>query len=241
MSLWTDAQNKNLPEIQNMDLETLEWIKKEGAGIVIEIANLDQNNLEAIAIKFIPAREWFSIKEKVDSLHGLRHLIRVGVYSHLLFKQSEEDRPLNLNVVVTAAVLHDIKRESDKEDAGHAERAANWFLNNKNLVTKLFNIELTENEVKAVFYSILFHELPQDKIDIEIYRQYKFYIDLLKTADALDRYIQPKKKWWINEEFLTLKPTAKLKSFAVQLVLKSEKLFLKGENSVNSIINSLPV
>jgi hypothetical protein len=71
------------------------------------------------------------------------------------------------------------------------------------------------------------------------YLKHKEIIDLLKTADALDRYRLPKLKWWINDDFVIVIPDESEKSFAYNLVINSEKNYLSINDSVKSVLNSL--
>lgn len=64
-------------------------------------------------------------------------------------------------------------------------------------------------------------------------------IDVLKTADALDRYRLPKLKWWIDDAQIKIVPSDDFKAFSFDLIIASERRFLKGEDNANSIISAL--
>jgi hypothetical protein len=52
-------------------------------------------------------------------------------------------------------------------------------------------------------------------------------VDIVKTADALDRYRLPKLKWWINDSYLRCLPPDWIKRTAYDLVVASEYLCLE--------------
>lgn len=228
-SLHQLAEENNLPLHQNLDTETLEWIKNNKPE---ELVNLDYSDIiNSIDIdkisRFTPIHNWFTSKDKVNSLHGIRHLMRVVTYSYYLSSSIKSDS--GRNSLLLASLLHDIRRNDDKGDEGHAGRATEWYLKHDNEVHKELN--LTDIDSNIIIELIKEHERPSSpKSEL---------LSILKTADALDRYVQPKKKWWIDEEYLELKPSMELKAFAFDLVVKSEEKYLRGVDSKDSIISSL--
>jgi hypothetical protein len=228
-SLHKLAEEGNLPLHQNIDPETLEWIKKNKPDDLTnadysEVANsIDVSKLTQLT----PSNIWFTSENKINSLHGIRHLMRVAIYVYYLSKSIEN--AVKRNSLLLASLLHDIRRETDKTDEGHAKRGADWYQNKQDEIHTSLNIkEIDENIVIELIEQ---HEEMSDKNSS--------LLNILKTADALDRYVQPKMKWWINDEYLKLKPTIELKAFAFDLVTRSEEKYLNGIDSVSAVLDSL--
>lgn len=64
-------------------------------------------------------------------------------------------------------------------------------------------------------------------------------VDLLKTADALDRYRLPKLKWWPREDLLVHPAPHWLYRLAYFLVVDSECRFLHGVPGNEAVLASL--
>lgn len=241
MSLVSLAIQKQLPPHQFMDVETLEWIK-QNKPFKVGISTLDNTILrESVrqARNFIPCSDWFLDKIEINTIHGLRHLIRVSVYSSILYSLNKIN-VFRVEPLLIASSLHDIRRQNDNADVGHATRASKWFIQNKDEVMNFYKCRLESEEISFVSAALLLHEMPYSELlNDKFYKSNSLPIDILKTADALDRYVQPKLKWWINDEYLRLIPNDQLKLFAYNLILQSEERFLFGENSIDSIFNVL--
>lgn len=229
MSLISLAQENNLPEQQFMDTETLAWIIRNKPDFFIKETSLSLSNDEINLIKkYTPSCDWFLSIDRFNSLHGVRHSIRVAAYSLKLKKE------INIALII-AAMLHDIRRINDKTDPYHGKRGATWFLDNMSEITKKFRIKLNNYDIKEIHDMILYHDSQADDIKNNIFN----HIDTLKTADALDRYCQPKSKWWINDDYLKLKPSQDMKFFSYNLVVNSEKLAIKGFDGIKSVFCAL--
>lgn len=121
---------------------------------------------------------------------------------------------------------------NDKNDPEHGFTAAEWFLKNR----KLFDV--SSRDAKEIYYAVRYHNIPEKYIPKEIDLKYKRSINLLKCADALDRFRLPKVKWWLNEDYLKIKPPEQLINFAKYLIIETEKYCLKG-NKIKRLINYL--
>ena len=193
-----------------MDTETLEWIISNKPDFITKEIPLSLRNDEISLIKkYTPPDNWFFNIDRFNSIHGVRHSIRVATYSLKLQKE------ININLII-AAMLHDIRRINDKADLNHGKRSAVWFLNNIPKITKKFGIKLDNYDIKEIYDMILYHDSKSDDIKNNIFN----HIDTLKTADALDRYCQPKLKWWISDDYLKLKPSQDMKFFLTTLLLR---------------------
>ena len=100
-------------------------------------------------------------------------------------------------------------------------------LQKRNYIQELassFNIKINQDDLKLIYKCIEYHDAEainaKDKFITD-------YIEILKTADALDRFRLPKTKRWINTDYLTLIPGKNLINFAHYLVVSSEISYLQ--------------
>jgi len=238
MSLVDFAQEGTLPKIQLMDIETLKWIETNRPNFTKANPPFTSKILEQVK-KYVPLKQWFLEKDCVDSIHGIRHILRViANVSNLIFNR-KTDLITARNLLISSS-LHDLRRKDDKGDEGHAVRARDWFMENSDKICRYFDIVLSIEDIDEIASAIYFHEIPYGQIlSDKGYLKHKEIIDLLKTADALDRYRLPKLKWWINDDFVKIVPDESEKSFAYNLVINSEKYYLSINDSVKSVLNSL--
>ncbi|MBT9168891.1 MAG: hypothetical protein DDT19_02241 [Syntrophomonadaceae bacterium] len=239
LSLVELAQKKKLPKYQYMDEITLNWIIKNQPKFSIQNKYYINPSILKRYKNFIPSKNWFVEKREIKSIHGMRHLLRTEIFSTLLGDLYNFNRRKIQNLKL-AAVLHDIRRRNDKKDLFHGQRSAKWFFRNFSRIKKFFRLSLLDIDIEEVYYAIYFHEKPYNKIySTTNYKKHKIAVDLLKTADALDRYRQPKIKWWIDDSYLKLVPNEKLKAFAYNLVVNSEKKYLESGDEIKCIFESL--
>lgn len=238
MSLIKLAQQKKLPDYQYMDDKTLNWIAKNEPKFNLKNEyKININEVKKIK-KYLPPKNWFPNLKNQETIHGIRHLLRVAIYANIL--KIENKGKIKKQNLIISAMLHDIQRLNDKDDHSHGERSAKWFLNNSLDIEKQFKIILSNFDKQEIYHGIYYHDLPYKIILLENnYKRYKNIIDIIKTADALDRYSQPKLKWWVNNKYLNLKPSDNVKKFAYNLVLNSEKLYLAGFNNVKSVFEAI--
>jgi hypothetical protein len=236
MNLYELAQRKQLPKFQQMDSPTLDWIRAHrpdlGGWRYSDICSTLTAGPE------IPVFEpsWFLEPRVADGLHGTRHALRVALYVRALAAEqglSSTER----RTVIASALLHEIGRLHDQGDTEHGARGANWVNDHGESLSPL--LELSATDCATVALAILGHEIPYPGVEREPgYAAAGWAIDLLKTADVLDRYRLPKTKWWQGDAFLKLLPSAALKSFAFDLVVESERRFLSGTDSVTSVLGA---
>ncbi|OIP76885.1 hypothetical protein COS23_01960 [bacterium (Candidatus Moisslbacteria) CG02_land_8_20_14_3_00_36_53] len=235
-SLFELAERKKLPLHQFIDGETVKWVikNKPKFGKTGELKLPSRKILK----RFIPDNSWFLQAKEIDSIHGMRHILRVAVNAILIVKKYFYEKRIE-NLII-AAVIHDIRRKNDKDDFKHGLRSANWFRENATLVGKKFNVEFRDEDIKEIYWLIFSHELPRaDLKENKNYCRFRRGIDIIRIADALDRYRLPKTKWWINEEIIGLVIPDIFKKSAFNLIIKSELNFLKGKNSQESVLNVL--
>lgn len=241
MSLISLAEQNNLPDFQFLDKDTLYWIAANKPQFAI--SKYDQDFIKFSrnkAQKFSPPQEWFLRSEGIDSIHGVRHILRVVANIAYLVK---EKGIVDKRMIVTAfiaASLHDLRRKNDRGDEGHADRTVEWFLLNKNSILSHYEVNAADININAVSAAILFHEQKYEQIiDNPDYKKNKIAVDLLKSGDASDRYRLPKLKWWIDDKYLLLLPSDKARYFAYTLVIDSERNFLKTSKSEESVLVAL--
>lgn len=237
MNLVQLAEERSLPLLQNLDSDSLQWIKENEPNELkgISVSSIAKSiDVEKIS-RFVPLSSWFTSESKVNSLHGGRHLMRVTAYSYFLgLSLNEEQR----NSLLVAASLHDIRRLSDKADEGHAERVASWYRENEEEILRAYGVNEVDSAV--VFSLIKLHEQAYGQLKTDtFYLSNRKLVDILKTSDALDRYIQPKIKWWLKEHYLNLIPSQEMKAFAFNLALKSENKYLNTFDSKEAVLSSL--
>jgi hypothetical protein len=236
MSLVELAERKQLPEFQFMDQETLDWIIANRPtlrnweyrkGLFIYPFPISESPLE---------QKWFLEPKGIGGIHGTRHALRVAIHALALAKELGFPKAKQ-EAAMIAGLLHDVRRKDDKGDSGHGPRCAEWFLENVHRIA-LVN-RMTEIQKSDIAAAIGFHESQYDQIDIAPeYVGREDIVDVLKAADALDRYRLPKLNWRIDETFLKVKPSDEFKAFAFDLVIASEKRFLAGDENASSVASA---
>lgn len=240
MSLISLAEQDNLPDFQFLDEDTLCWIIANRPKFVVSKYDQDFVKFSINKVqKFLPLQEWFLENKGIDSIHGMRHILRVVANTAYLVREKNIIDERVIIAVFIAASLHDLRRKNDRGDEGHANRAVKWFLLNKNSILNHYQIDITNVNIDAISAAISFHEQKYEQIiDNPDYKKNKIVVDLLKSGDALDRYRLPKLKWWINDAYLSMVPSEEVKLFAYTLVLESERIFLGEGNSIPAVLKS---
>lgn len=238
MSLVSLAEQKNLPLYQYMDKETVDWIAANNVFHDFEFASFPKISFKHLK-QYVPPDDWFLNANIIEGIHGLRHLLRVGVHSWEI-SVNIPSVALNLKNLFIAAFLHDIRRENDKDDEKHGKRTAKWFLNNAGKISEYLGVAFSNNDKEEIYSAIYCHNLPYEECEKEeLYLRNCKIVDFLKTADALDRYRLPKLKWWFNPEMVKIIPSREVMASAYNLVLESERKHLNGLNNVDSVMQSL--
>lgn len=240
-SLWQKAKSDELPELQIMDIPTLEEIKK-ASGYLDHDSSEDKIRLSDIEIakiiEFTPEVSMFLRTDHTNTIHGLSHIGRVIVNTVFVTRCIGYDSGL-LDVCLLAAELHDLRRQDDKGDIGHGNRAWNWFLANiKFLETRhpeLFSVLNSSPKVYEMLkLAIVYHEVNYEDIP-GLTNRNRNLLDILKTADALDRYRLPKAKWFPNPQYIKLKKAIPLIPLCRNFTIETEELILNGVPIINAI------
>ncbi len=226
------AEAGRLPDHQVMDLPTLAWIARNrptGSGVGATLPHRPR--------LLVPEVSWFARTETVASIHGVRHGARTAVLVQLLAHHHglEPDRSLAL---ATAAACHDCRRHHDRDDPGHGQRAADWLTNNRPTVTATLGTTPTVEAITAV----ALHDVPHECFTADqarAYRQHREAVDLVKAADAFDRYRLPLTRWWPDPARLRLAVPHWLHPLAHDLVVRSEQGRLDGATDTEALEHAL--
>lgn len=230
--LHKQAELKILGDHQYIDKETIFWMKEK---LNINEIKLDKSFLDKIDVNiikgFFPKEDWFLKSTQVDSIHGIRHLCRVSIYSYLLIKKL--NIKTNAKEILFASGMHDIGRINDKKDLGHGKRSF-AYLNNK--YNNLF--KNVDSELVKILCEV--HESEYSEIDKIYIKKYFKEINVLRTADALDRFRLPKEKWWLKKKFIKIDIDDDFIFFSKLLVFKSEYNFcILKKDQISSVLDAL--
>jgi HD superfamily phosphodiesterase len=164
----------------------------------------------------VPA-EWFAQPAQTSWLHGVRHTQRVHIHARRLVRQLRWPEA-DANVVLTAALWHDIGRVNEGWDPGHGRLSA------ERVVRCRLHTSLSEADARLALFAIRYHCLSDghgslraaDQDDPE--RALRI-LRLLKDADALDRVRLGDGVYEIDSSTLRHDCTPAMIDFAEQLWL----------------------
>lgn len=235
------AARKQLPHHQFMDHATVRWIEANQP----EFPGAPAYGLLAASQRLlyrsaIPV-SWMAEPRLADSLHGIRHAMRTAALAALLAEATSLSQEDTATLIVSAAV-HDCRRLHDKDDRGHGARAAVWLTDNADAVWAHFHLTAAPQFTVAATTAVRLHDVPyaaftaDDRTD---HVQAEEITDLLKAADALDRYRQPKLSWWPDSSLVRTAEFDALRPLAFELVVASEASHLAGFDSADSVFKAL--
>jgi len=225
-----------------MDADTVSWIRENGPDFQYaeSLPALSVAEQDFLTLVTLPS-EWLLNADLETSLHGIRHGLRCAIYGVSLAKLGGElDEELRASVI--ACAIHDMRREDDSGDEGHGARTARWFKDNRAVVLSHFNQQFDDALVGRMCTAIHLHDIPYDEFsekDNRLYARAKLMTDIVKTADALDRFRLPKLKWWPNLSLVRLMPPAALLKFAYHLTVISEENFVECNDSRLAVARAL--
>jgi hypothetical protein len=244
LPLYKKVDAKQFRLHQYMDPETLEYIrshrpiftdtyqKREELLIIVE-------KIRNIIHDHVPSPSWYRIKDEYNTIHGIRHIMRTMTYVSILANLQKKNEEFHRNAIIAAA-LHDLQRENDMLDLGHAQRGAEWAEINKEIIEHYYDIKLSESDINSIVNAVNFHVEKCEEIQENCnYLENKEMVDFLKAADALDRYRLPSHHWWLKEKYIPIVPDESLKEFAFNLVVLSEEKYLAGFDGVEAVLSSI--
>ncbi|THA32291.1 hypothetical protein E6R18_13820 [Streptomyces sp. A1277] len=219
------AANGSLPAHQTMDLDTLDWIAENRPPFTSAPPRLSPR-----AVMLTPDASWFTDPQQAGSLHGIGHNARVSLLASVLANEHGLDRDHALALCAAAAV-HDCRRRGDRNDPGHGQRAAQWFTAHTGTVTAALDHLVPPAALARAALAISLHDVPYEAFTPEqndAYRQAPHLVDLLKAADAMDRYRLPLTRWWPDPTRLRIAVPPWLHPLAFDLLVRSERARLEG-------------
>jgi hypothetical protein len=238
------AAGNAAPEYQHMDGATLAWIASHSDDLPTMSSTPDvrvgagaQRILEAAPI---PSK-WHAEPKLVSSLHGTRHMLRTAALAALLAEMHGLGSH-DAAALVVAASVHDCRRLHDNDDAGHGERASAWLTEHCGEVFSFFAVDANAAQIHKATAAIRLHDIPYTaftRSDAADHAGTERITDLLKTADALDRYRLPTLDWWPRYEYLRVIPPMWLRRTAFDLVVETESACLDGADSVAAVLTAL--
>lgn len=243
-SLVALAARKALPEHQYMDAATVAWIASQGRDIPDPL-RIPALNVSPIARRVATSApiplSWHAEPALAESIHGTRHLLRTATLAAVLADLHQLDEHDTATLVIAAAV-HDCRRVHDKDDIGHGKRGAAWLTEHAAEIFRHFGVSPALERTRTAAVAVRLHEVPYADFtdrDITDHAAAQHVSDLLKTADALDRYRLPKRKWWPRNEFLRVIPPHWLHRMAFELVVETETARLETADSAGAVRTAL--
>jgi hypothetical protein len=171
-----------------------------------------RNGTMAIAMlldQYAPHPDWFA--HDPNGIHGISHVTRVLVWAeHIAAWMTISGRPIDLEVVRCAAIVHDVGRVDDGRDPEHGIRSAAWVASHGALLP----VHLTRHQLEAVHYCCRWH-VPADGLCPEMTNE----LICLKDADGLDRV----RIWDLDPRYLRTERARSLPQAAQQLLQASDQ------------------
>lgn len=121
-------------------------------------------------------------------------------------------------------------------------RAAGWLAGNGDTVFGHFGLVATSRRLTRAATAVRLHEIPYAEFtagDRADHARAERVTDLVKAADALDRYRLPKLKWWPDARYVREPAFDELRGLAFALVLISERAYLAGASGPAAVRRAL--
>ncbi|MBW1602574.1 hypothetical protein JJV70_10740 [Streptomyces sp. JJ66] len=231
------AARGQLPLHQHMDHATIAWISDNKPDLppATRLAMRPQSK-KLLAHGGLPTR-WWADPRLYTSLHGVRHAMRTAALAAVLAEANSLDDADTATAVLAAAV-HDCQRRHDQDDRGHGARAAIWLAANADTVWVHFGLTATSRRIVQAATAVRLHDIPYEAFtadDTSDHARTGRITDVVKAADALDRYRLPKLKWWPNSSYVREPVFDQLRALAFDLVLVSERAYLAGASGPEAV------
>ena len=227
------AALRQLPRHQYTDPETVAWIRANRPAFPPAWPPALRAASRTLIQRAAIPKEWLAEPKLAESIHGLRHSLRTAALTALLADWHGLDEHAAATAVVAAA-LHDSQRLHDQDDSGHGARAALWLAANADRVWEHFGLSATPRRVIQAATAIRLHDVPYEAFSADDHADYaraSRICDLVKVADALDRYRMPKLSWWPDARHVREPAFDQLRALAYDLVVISESAYLVGADS----------
>ncbi|MCX6753443.1 MAG: HD domain-containing protein [Candidatus Nomurabacteria bacterium] len=210
------------PKHQKNDVDSLNWIICNKP-IFSDISKTKRRQYLQSIIKLEPwvyfNIKFYLSKEVACRIHGMNHAIRVAI--NVLLIAEERNLKISKLDLIYMGLFHDIGRVNDNRDDNHGERSLQLF---DSLIKKN---KIFVSDLGSISYGIKMHDVIQRETNITINQDSSDFLNIIKTADALDRYRFPRIDWWINDSYLKLFPSDTLKDIAFEICVRSELEYIK--------------
>ncbi|MFE2373587.1 hypothetical protein [Streptomyces sp. NPDC059398] len=231
------AARKQLPLHQHMDHATVAWISNHRPDLPLAPQPaLRPQSKEMLALGGLPTR-WWAEPRLYTSLHGVRHAMRTAALAAVLAETNGLDDTDTATAILAAAV-HDCQRRHDLDDQGHGARAAIWLAANADITWGHFGHAATPRRIVQAVTAVRLHDTPYEAFtadDKSDHARAERITDVVKAADALDRYRLPKLKWWPDARYVRESAFSQLRGLAFDLVLVSERAYLAGAGGTAAV------
>ncbi|NEB12244.1 hypothetical protein G3I32_25995 [Streptomyces coelicoflavus] len=224
------AARGQLPLHQHMDHATITWISDHRPDLPpTPTPALRPQSKELLAHGGMPTR-WWADPRLYTSLHGVRHAMRTAALAAVLAEANGLD-DADTTTAILAAAVHDCQRRHDQDDRGHGARGAVWLAANADTVWGHFGLTAMPRRIVQAATAVRLHDIPYEEFEAANkadHARAERITDLVKAADALDRYRLPKLKWWPDSRYVREPAFDQLGELAFDLVLVSEQAYLAG-------------
>ncbi|UUN27556.1 hypothetical protein [Streptomyces sp. FIT100] len=236
-SLFDLAARGQLPLHQHMDHATIAWVSDNRPDLPpTPTPPLRPHSKELLAHSGLSTR-WWADPRLYTSLHGVRHAMRTAALAAVLAEANGLD-DADTATVILAAAIHDCQRRHDKDDRGHGARAAVWLAANADAVWGHFGLTAAPRRIVQAATAVRLHDIPYEAFtgaDKSDHARAQRITDVVKAADALDRYRLPKLKWWPDAQYVREPAFDQLRGLAFDLVLVSERAYLGGASGTAAV------
>ncbi|MFI8437098.1 hypothetical protein ACIGJO_25845 [Streptomyces sp. NPDC079020] len=235
------AARGQLPLHQHMDHATVAWISDHRPNLPPTPAPVLRPQSKKLLVHGGMPTRWWADPRLYTSLHGVRHAMRTAALAAVLAEANGLD-DADATTAILAAAVHDCQRRNDQEDRRHGARAAVWLAANADTVWGHFGLAAAPRRIVQAATAVRLHDLPyeefaaDDKADHALAER---ITDVVKAADALDRYRLPKLKWWPDSEYVREPAFDQLRGLAFDLVLVSERAYLAGASGPAAVRHAL--
>ncbi|WP_130799980.1 HD domain-containing protein [Streptomyces otsuchiensis] len=255
-SLVSLAARGSLPRHQYPDAASIQWITAHRPPLPPGRATALPPAHQRLLRRCTPRDSWFAEGRCVDSLHGVRHALRTAALAAVLADRAGLT-PRRTATLVLAAAVHDCRRLHDGHDRGHGRRAAHWLTSNAAQLHDRLGTDHRQLRANRQLGSeqpqetpdfaeaataVRLHDVPYQDFspaDTRDHLRAGPVVDLLKAADALDRYRLPRLDWWPDPARVRTTLPAWLHGVAFDLVVGSETAWLSGVSSTDAVRQSL--
>ncbi|ANW19112.1 hypothetical protein [Streptomyces clavuligerus] len=231
------AARGQLPLHQHMDHATVAWISDNRPDLPLASAPiLRTRSKELLTHGELPSR-WWANPRLYTSVHGVRHAMRTAALAAVLAETNGLD-DADAATAILAAAVHDCQRHHDQDDRGHGARAAIWLAANADTVWGHFGLATTPRRIVQAATAVRLHDVPYEAFtagDQSDHARAERITDVVKAADALDRYRLPKLKWWPDARYVRESAFDELRGLAFDLVLISERAYLAGASGTAAV------